>query len=215
MSTSQIGFLLYPGLTQLDLSGPFEILSRLPDTETHLVWKDLNLVKSDTSLQLQPTVTIQDCPALDVIFVPGGPGQIELMQDEVVLDFLKQQGTNARYVTSVCTGALLLGAAGLLKGYQATTHWLFHDQLAQFGATATKGRVVADRNRITGGGVTAGIDFALTLAAELRSADIAKSIQLELEYNPAPPFNSGCPETADPELVQMFRTIGVRQFLQS
>ena len=160
-------------------------------------------------------MTLQKCPALDVVFVPGGPGQIELMQDITVLKFLRQQGAKARYVTSVCTGALLLGAAGLLKGYQATTHWLFHDQLAQFGATPTKGRVVVDRNRITGGGVTAGIDFALTLAAELRSVEIAKRIQLGLEYDPAPPFNSGSPETADPEMVQIFRTMGVRQFLQS
>jgi len=203
--TLQIGMLLYPRLTQLDLTGPFEVLHRIPDVKVHLVWKDTQPVHSDSGLGMLPTTAFADCPPLDVVFVPGGHGQIALMTDQVVLDFLRHHGRTARYVTSVCTGALVLGAAGLLDGYQAATHWAFVELLPAFGARHVPGRVVVDRNRITGGGVTAGIDFALRLAAELAGEDLAKAIQLGLEYDPAPPFACGHPDVADPALVAQVR----------
>lgn len=203
--TTHIGMLLFPGLTQLDLTGPYEVMHRIPDAKVHLVWKTKDPVAADSGLAIVPTVTFADCPPLDVVFVPGGPGQVPLMNDREVLDFVRQHGQNARYVTSVCTGALVLGAAGLLEGYNATTHWAFTDLLARVGARFAPGRVVVDRNRVTGGGVTAGIDFGLTLAAELAGADVAKAIQLGIEYNPAPPFASGHPDVADPALVATIR----------
>lgn len=197
----QIGLLLYPNLTQLDLTGPFEVFSHMPDTKVHLIWKTLDPVSADTGMQILPTTTMSDCPDLDVICVPGGPGQIDIMDDEEVLDFVRTQGEGAKFVTSVCTGSLLLGAAGLLEGYKASTYWACTDMLEGYGAAYVKGRVIKDRNRITGGGVTAGIDFALTVVAELLREQAAKMIQLAIEYNPAPPFNSGHPDVADPELV--------------
>ncbi|HET9623270.1 MAG TPA: DJ-1/PfpI family protein [Kofleriaceae bacterium] len=203
--TLHIGMLLFPGLTQLDLTGPFEVFHRIPDTKVHLVWKDLAPVRAESGLQLVPTTTIADCPPLDVVFVPGGWGQVALMTDDEVLGWLRTHGPRARYVTSVCTGALVLGAAGLLDGYQATTHWGFTQLLDVFGARLAPGRVVVDRNRITGGGVTAGIDFALQVAAEVAGEATAKAIQLGIEYNPAPPFASGHPDVADPELVARLR----------
>jgi len=203
--TLQIGMLLFPGLTQLDLTGPFEVLHRVPDTKVHLVWKDTQPVRADSGLTIVPTVSFADCPPLDIVFVPGGRGQIPLMTDTVVLDFLRHHAAGAKYVTSVCTGALVLGAAGLLDGYNAATHWAFVELLPVFGARHVPGRVVVDRNRITGGGVTAGIDFALRLAAELAGDDTARAIQLGLEYDPAPPFASGNPEVADPALVAQLR----------
>jgi cyclohexyl-isocyanide hydratase len=203
--TLHIGMLLYPRLTQLDLTGPFEVLHRVPDTKVHLVWKDTQPVSADSGLGLIPTTAFADCPPLDIVFVPGGIGQVALMTDAVVLDFLRHHGKTARYVTSVCTGALVLGAAGLLDGYRAATHWAFVELLPAFGARHEPGRVVVDRNRITGGGVTAGIDFALRLAAELAGEDVARSIQLSLEYDPAPPFASGHPDVADPALVARLR----------
>jgi cyclohexyl-isocyanide hydratase len=203
--TLQIGMLLYPGLTQLDLTGPFEVLHRLPDSQVHLVWKDTRPVRSDSGLGLVPTTAFADCPPLDIVFVPGGNGQIAVMTDPVVLDFLRSHGRTARYVTSVCTGALILGAAGLLDGYDAATHWAFVELLPGFGARHAPGRVVVDRNRITGGGVTAGIDFALRLVAEIAGEDLARAIQLGLEYDPAPPFRSGHPDVADPALVAQMR----------
>src|ERR1043166_5544639 len=159
--TLHIGMLLFPGLTQLDLTGPFEVLHRVPDTKVHLVWKDTQPVYSDSGLGMVPTTAFADCPPLDIVFVPGGRGQVPLMTDTVVLDFLRRQAATARYVTSVCTGALVLGAAGLLDGHNAATRWAFVELLPVFGARHVPGRVVVDRNRITGGGVTAGIDFAL------------------------------------------------------
>ena len=200
-----IGMLLYPGLTQLDLTGPFEVFHRLRDTTVHLVWKDTQPVRADSGLRILPTTTIADCPPLDLVCVPGGFGQIALMTDEVVLAFLRQQARTAKYMTAVCTGALLLGAAGLIDGYQATTHWAFTELLDRFGARHVPARVVVDRDRITGGGVTAGIDFALRVAAELDGEEAAKAIQLQLEYNPAPPFTSGHPDVADPALVAKVR----------
>jgi cyclohexyl-isocyanide hydratase len=193
--------LLYPRLTQLDLTGPFEVFAMLRDARVHLLWKTREPVESATGMSILPTLTLEECPALDVLFVPGGPGQVELMDDEVVLDFLARQGAQARYVTSVCTGSLVLAAAGLLRGYRAACHWMARDDLALLGAIPAAERVVLDRNRITGAGVTAGIDFALTLATLLRGETQAKAIQLALEYDPAPPFEAGSPERAGPELV--------------
>lgn len=200
-----LGMLLYPGLTQLDLTGPFEVFHRIPDAKVHLVWKDLQPVRADSGLALLPTTTLADCPPLDVVMVPGGFGQIPLMDDAAILDWLRVQAKTARYVTAVCTGSLLLGGAGLLDGYRATTHWAFTELLADYGATYTPGRVVVDRDRITGGGVTAGIDFGLTLAAQLAGDGVAKAIQLGLEYNPAPPFSCGHPDVAEPAVVDAVR----------
>jgi cyclohexyl-isocyanide hydratase len=197
----EIGMLLYPRLTQLDLTAPFEVFSRIPDARVHLVWKDTDPVRADSGLALLPTATLASCPKLDVLFVPGGFGQKKLAADEDVLAFLREQGKSAQYVTSVCTGSLLLGAAGLLDGYAATTHWAYVEYLAAFGARYQKGRVVVDRNRITGGGVTAGLDFGLRVASELAGENVAKMLQLRIEYDPDPPFRSGHPDVADPALV--------------
>ncbi len=200
-----IGFLLFPGVTQLDLTGPYEVFVRAPGAQVHLIWKDIVPVNSDRGLAILPTVTLAECPALDVICVPGGPGQIDLMEDNEVLDFLRQKAKEVKRVTSVCTGALVLGAAGLLQGYKATTHWGSLEQLALLGAQPVAERVVHDGNRISGAGVTSGIDFALTVVAGLYGEAVAQEIQLQLEYDPAPPFNSGSPQTAAPELLQAVR----------
>jgi cyclohexyl-isocyanide hydratase len=196
-----IGLLLYPNLTQLDLTGPAQVLSRAPGAKMHYVWKTIEPVLSDAGLSLMPTDTFESCPQLDLICVPGGAGQTELMTDEETLGFLRNQAEKAKYVTSVCTGSLLLGAAGLIKGYKSACHWMWRDSLPAFGAIPVDARVVKDRNRISGGGVTAGIDFALTVVAEIWGDDAAKMIQLYLEYNPQPPFDAGSPERAGSELV--------------
>jgi cyclohexyl-isocyanide hydratase len=203
--TLHVGMLLFPRLTQLDFTGPFEVLHKIPDARVHAIWKDLAPVSADSGLQLVPDTRIDDCPPLDVVFVPGGIGQMALMGDEAVLDFLATQARSAKYVTSVCTGSLVLGAAGLLDGYEATTHWAFTELLSLFGARFVHKRVVVDRNRITAGGVTAGIDFGLRIAAELAGEETAKAIQLGLEYDPEPPFRSGHPDVADPALVDRTR----------
>jgi cyclohexyl-isocyanide hydratase len=203
--TLQIGFLLFPQVQQLDLTGPYDVLASLPDVKVHLIWKDLMPITASTGLMLKPTVTYDDCPALDVICVPGGSGVGPLMEDEQTLAFIKAQAANARYVTSVCTGALVLGAAGLLKGKRATTHWAYHELLAPLGAIAVKDRVVRDGNLLTGGGITAGIDFALTLAAELFDQATAELVQLQLEYAPAPPYLAGSPETAPASILEEAR----------
>ena len=200
-----VGMLLFPGLTALDLLGPFEVLHRIPGATVHLVWKDTQPVRADSGLAILPTLALADCPPLDVVTVPGGFGQIDLMDDATILDWLRAQARSAKYMTAVCTGSLLLGGAGLLDGYRATTHWAFTELLADYGATYAPGRVVVDRDRITGGGVTAGIDFGLTLAAMLAGDTVAKSIQLSLEYNPAPPFSCGHPDVADPAIVAAVR----------
>lgn len=206
MSDLEIGLLLFPNLTQLDLTGPYEVFSRLPGARTHLLWKDRAPVVSDKGMAIVPTTSFAEAPArLDVICVPGGPGQIELMDDTAVLDFLRAAAAKAQYVTSVCTGSLVLGAAGLLKGYRATCHWSSLDQLTVLGAEPVAERVVRDRNRITGAGVTSGIDFALAVVAELRGRRAAEVIQLGIEYDPAPPFSAGSPRTADGELLQQTR----------
>ena len=199
----QVVMLLYPRMTQLDLTGPYEVLSRFEELNLHLVWKNLDLVTDSGGLRLLPARTFADCPQADILFVPGGPGQISLMEDKEVLSFLRRQASGARYVTSVCTGSLVLAAAGLLTGYRATCHWLSLDQLAYFGAVPVRERVVLDRNRVTGAGVTSGIDFALTLAACLFGEERAK--QLAMEYDPKPPFAGGTPGTAGPQLVESLR----------
>jgi len=196
-----VGLLLFPKLTQLDMTGPFEVFNRVPGSTVHLIWKDRDMVTSDTGLSMLPTATFADCPPLDVICVPGGPGVAELMEDEAVLDFLREKAASAKYVTSVCTGSLVLAAAGLLKGKRATSHWMSRPFLAMLGATPVEERVVADGNVITGGGVTAGIDFALSIVGMEFGPAVAEEIQLAIEYDPHPPYNAGSPQTADADLV--------------
>ena len=197
-----VGFLLFPDITQLDMTGPYEVLTKLPNSETHLIWKSREPVVAGGGLLLTPTMTYAECPQLDLVCVPGGSGMNALLEDEETLSFLRRQAAGARYVTSVCTGSLVLGAAGLLKGKRAATHWMSMDMLKAFGATPVHERVVVDGNTITGGGVTAGIDFGLTVAAELAGEEVARSIQLVLEYDPQPPFDSGSPEKAGAERVK-------------
>jgi cyclohexyl-isocyanide hydratase len=201
----EIGLLLFPKLTQLDLTGPLQVFSSVAGARVHLIWKRLEPVPSDSVLTLMPTITFADCPQLDVICVPGGSGTDNLVNDDETLNFLRAQAADAKYVTSVCTGALVLGAAGLLRGYRAATHWSAMDYLSLFGATPSRTRVCVDRDRITGGGVTAGIDFALTLVSILTNRQTAEAIQLRLEYNPAPPFSAGSPDTAPPEIVALLK----------
>lgn len=202
-----IAMLVYPEFTALDLVGPLEVFSGLDDYEVKFVWKNTDWVKCDSGLTVKPNIAFDDCPEnIAILFVPGGTwGTVQLMQDEEVLAFLRQYGSSAEFVTSVCTGSLLLGAAGLLQGYKATTHWCALDILKELGVDVLPERVVIDRNRITGGGVTAGIDFGLTLVAKLKGDEVAKKIQLILEYDPAPPFKSGTPNSADPELTKTTR----------
>jgi cyclohexyl-isocyanide hydratase len=201
----QIGIVLFPRVTQLDFTGPLQVFSSVPGAKVHLIWKRIEPVTSDSVMTITPTVTFAECPQLDVICVPGGIGTDDMVNDEEMLAFLKKQAEGAKYITSVCTGSLVLGAAGLLKGYRATTHWSAMEGLAPFGAIPTKTRVCTDRNRVTGGGVTAGIDFALTLVSQMIDRKTAEAIQLRLEYNPAPPFNSGSPDTAPADILAMWQ----------
>ena len=206
MSASlQIGLVIFPKVTQLDLTGPLQVFAAVPGATVHLIWKRIEPVPSDSVLTLTPTISFADCPQLDVICVPGGQGINDMVNDEEVLEFLRKQAKGAKYITSVCTGSLVLGAAGLLKGYKATTHWSAIEFLREFGATPEKTRVCVDRNRVTGGGVTAGIDFALTLVSIMVNRETAEAIQLGLEYNPAPPFNAGSPEAAPPEILALVK----------
>lgn len=194
--TLHIGLLVFPQVQQLDLTGPYDVFATTPGVTVHLIWKTLEPIVSSSGLTLLPTMTFAESPDLDVICVPGGTGIDALLEDPQTLDFIKRQAANAQYVTSVCTGALVLGAAGLLVGKRATTHWASHHLLEKFGAIAVKERVVRDGNLMSGGGVTAGIDFALTLISEVFDADTSQVVQLQLEYAPAPPFDSGRPDTA-------------------
>ena len=190
-----VAMLMYPNFTHLDLVGPHAAFSAAMDV--HLVWKTLDPVRSDSGMQVLPTTTLTECPRdVDLLFVPGGLGTAAAMADLEVLQFLNELGHRARLITSVCTGSLVLGAAGLLQGYRAGTHWAFRELLPLFGAENVSERVVVDRNRITGGGVTAGLDFGLSVLAELLGEDVARTTQLALEYDPAPPFDSGSPERA-------------------
>ncbi len=202
-----IAFLMFDGITQLDLMGPAQVLSRLGNTTVHLVAKDLNPVSTDSGFPLLPTATMMQVKAADILCVPGGFGTLDVMKDTRSLDWVKEIAASATWVTSVCTGSLILGAAGLLKGYRAACHWASRDQLAYFGAIPTAERIVFDRNRASGGGVTSGIDFGLALAAEIRGEAYAKFIQLSLEYDPHPPFASGSPEKAEAETLRQYNNM--------
>jgi cyclohexyl-isocyanide hydratase len=208
--TVTISFLLFPQVTQLDLTGPAQVLSRLPDARIELVAKTLDPVPTDAGFPLLPSATFETATAPDIICVPGGFGVTDVMEDEASLAWLGLVAGQARWVTSVCTGALVLGAAGLLQGYRATTHWASHEYLESFGAIPVKERVVFDRNRVTGGGVTAGIDFGLALVAAIKGDDYARFVQLSLEYDPAPPFDSGSPHKASKEVLERYRDMAAR-----
>lgn len=192
----QCGFVIFDNITQLDFTGPLQVLHRLPDSKIHIIAATLDPVMSDCGLALVPTITFKDCPQLDMICVPGGFGVEAAMADTETVEFVRTQAKGARYVTSVCTGAFILGTAGLLKGKKATTHWAYHALLAEVEAIPTQGRTVRDGHVFTGGGVTSGIDFAFTMVAEIAGDKVAQSIQLALEYDPAPTFDSGSPNKA-------------------
>ncbi len=197
MSLFNVGFVIFPELTQLDFTGPQQVLARLPQSAMHIVAKSAAPVPSDSGLSLVPTHTFENCPRLDLICIPGGnTGVVRAMGDQETIEFVQRQSSTAKYVTSVCTGAFVLGAAGLLKGRRATTHWAFTELLPLVGATHEKGRVVKDGNVITAGGVTSGIDFGLRVVAEIAGEAVAQAIQLGLEYDPDPPFASGHPDRA-------------------
>jgi cyclohexyl-isocyanide hydratase len=195
------GMLVFPNLTQLDLTGPYEVLARLPGAQTRLLWKSLDPVTSEHGLTILPDTTFADCPPLDLVLVPGGPGINPLLEDAEALAFLRHAAAEARYVVGICTGSLVLGAAGLLRGKRAGTHWMSRELLRAFGAEPVAERVVVDGNVFTGGGVTAGIDVALAVAAEIAGRAAAEVIQLAIEYDPAPPFASGSPERSDPAVL--------------
>lgn len=217
MPTFNTGFVIFPELTQLDFTGPFEVLSRLatpaslespssfPDARTHVVARTLDPVVSDRGLAILPTATFETCPPLDLVCAPGGGGVADAIGDGETVPFLRRQGAQAAYVTAVCTGAFLLGAAGLLRSRRATTHWAAVDLLPLVGARLGQGRVVRDGNVITSGGVTAGIDFAFGVVAELAGADVAQAIQLGIEYDPAPPFDAGHPSKAPESAAALMR----------
>jgi cyclohexyl-isocyanide hydratase len=200
-----IGFLVFANLTQLDFTAPYEVLARLPGAVIHIVGRTLDPIRSEHGLQFLPTTTIADCPPLDVICIPGGRGVNATLVDAEVLAFVRRMAASARFVTSVCTGSLLLGAAGLLRGRRATCHWMSRELLTAFGAAPVDERIVIDGNLITGGGVTAGLDFALRVVAELAGRATAEAIQLSIEYDPAPPFDAGSPRRASAAVVQSVR----------
>jgi len=195
-----IGFVVFPNLTQLDFTGPLQVLHRLPGATTHIVARTRDPVPSDGPLTIQPTVTFAECPPLDLICVPGGFGVDQAMENEETIAFVRREGARARYVTSVCTGAFILGAAGLLRGKRATTHWAFHHLLPRVGAIPVQERVVRDGNTFTGGGVTAGLDFAFTVMQEIAGPGVAQAVQLGIEYDPKPPFDGGSPARAPAEI---------------
>jgi cyclohexyl-isocyanide hydratase len=208
MTDFNIGFVIFPGITQLDFTGPFEVLSRLatppslsasskfPHAKTHVVAKDLSAVISDRGLAIMPTCTFQTCPPLNLLCIPGGAGVADALADGETIDFIRREGARADYVTSVCMGAFLLGAAGLLKGRRAATHWAYTDLLPLVGARHEKARIVRDGNVFTSGGVTSGIDFAFRIVADLAGPEVAQAIQLGIEYDPSPPFDAGHPDKA-------------------
>jgi transcriptional regulator GlxA family with amidase domain len=202
----RIVFILYPGLTQLDFTGPYEVLARMPGADIALASKDGGAIVSETGLTFGGIRCLADIEHADMIMIPGGPGQTQAMLDPAFMAEVKRLGEGARYVTSVCTGSLILAAAGLLKGKRAGSHWAYRELLAAFGAIPDAARVVRDGNAMTGGGVTAGIDIALTIVADIAGEEAAKMIQLMIEYAPAPPFNSGRPETASPETVNAVKS---------
>ncbi len=211
----RIVFILYPRLTQLDFTGPYEVLARMPGAEAIIASKDGGALVTEMGLAFANLRALADIDRADMIMIPGGPGQTEAMLDPAFMAEVKRLGESATYVTSVCTGSLILAAAGLLTGKRAGSHWAYRDLLAAFGAIPDDARVVRDGNAITGGGVTAGIDIALSIVAAIAGEKVAKMIQLAIEYAPAPPFNSGRPETAEPETVaavkQLFSTFAAQR----
>ncbi len=231
MSDFNVGFVIFPGITQLDFTGPFEVLSwlgtpplitvpsKFPQSKTHVVATTMLPVSSDRGLSFMPTCTFENCPPLHLICVPGGAGVVEALADFETVAFIRHQGGHAEYVTSVCMGAFLLGAAGFLKGRRAVTHWAYVDLLALVGATHQKGRIVRDGNVFTSGGVSAGIDFAFGIVAELTGPEVAQAIQLGIEYDPSPPFDAGHPDKASTAAIDLMvqrnekAHIGVRQQL--
>jgi len=204
----QIGSLLFEGIDQIDITGPFEVLSRLPNSTYRIYASALSPVRDVQGFRITPDALLSDAPQLDVLHVPGGAGQEALMDNEEVLGWLRKQARGARCVFSVCTGALICGAAGLLKGHRATTYWSVHHLLPYFGATPVNERVVVDGNWVFAAGVTAGIDGALRVAAELRGEKVAQRIQLGMEYAPEPPFFSGTPREAPPDVLAEARKAG-------
>jgi cyclohexyl-isocyanide hydratase len=215
MPDFNVGFVIFPDITQLDFTGPFEVLSRLATppsllapsvfahSRTHIVAKSMQPVLSDRGLGIMPTCVFESCPQLDLICVPGGPGVVGAIADDETVGFVRNQSARAQYVTSVCMGAFLLGAAGLLKGRRAATHWAYVDLLPLVGATHENGRIVRDGNLFTAGGVTSGIDFAFHIVAELAGPEVAQAIQLGIEYDPAPPFEGGHPSKASEAAVTL------------
>jgi cyclohexyl-isocyanide hydratase len=206
----RIGLALFPGLCQLDMTGPHEVLVRLRGTQVDVVAKSMEPVATDRGLTISPDVALADAPQYDVFVMPGGPGQQDLMDDADWLGFLRQQATGAKVMMGVCTGSLVMGAAGLLRGYKATTHWSCHDLLGILGAEPVDRRVVIDRDRVTAAGVTSGIDGALALAGLLCGRAVAERIQLGMEYQPEPPTDAGSPRTASADLVAAMRESGAR-----
>ncbi|WP_038015950.1 DJ-1/PfpI family protein [Synechococcus sp. PCC 7335] len=202
MPSYAIGLVFYPGMTALDVIGPQTVFSSLPGVQIHRLWKTLNPITTDDGMVITPDTTFAESPPLDVICIGGGLGQNAVVDDAEILDFLSRQGKDAKFVTSVCGGSEFLARAGLLNGYRAATHWAAREKLASLGVAVGTERVVVDRNRMTGGGVTAGIDFGLTVAAALYDEDTAKIAQLLMEYDPAPPFDAGSPEKAGPAVVE-------------
>lgn len=215
LSPIHIAFLLFPDVTQLDLTGPAQVLSRLGNATIDLVAANLDPVPTDAGFSLLPTADFASARQPDILCIPGGFGTAAVVEDEEALGWVTQAAAGAQWVTSVCTGSLILGAAGLLTGYRATTHWASHDMLAPFGAIPVQDRIVFDRNRVTGGGVTAGIDFALALTAAIRGEDHARLVQLSLEYDPAPPFNAGSPASAGPEILARYQAITAERRVDS
>ena len=202
---TNIGSLIFPGMDQMDFTGPFEVLSLVPNSRFHILWKDLTPVRDGRGLVLTPDTTLRDAPELDVLVVPGGRGQESLMDDDEVLGFLRTRAAAARYVFSICTGALLCGAAGLLRGVRATTHWNSFHLLPYFGAIPVDQRVVIDGKHVSAAGVSSGIDGALRLVQLLGGDRMAQMIQFQMQYAPEPPFAGGTPATSPPESVEAGR----------
>ena len=203
----RVAMLVFPGITQLDLTGPHEVFTRVRGVTVNLVWKHREPLRSAGGLLLQADATFDDCRSADLLCIPGGPGHVELLNDAQTLDWIRAVASTAAWVTSVCTGSIVLGAAGLLRGYRATTHWGSLDALPLLGATAVEERVVFDRNRVTGAGVTSGMDFALAMVSRLWGEPVAQVAQLSLEYDPQPPLAAGSPHTAPPEIVARLRSL--------
>ena len=201
----KIGMLVFPNITATDYVAPADLLVRIPGASLDLVWKHTNSIRTELGWEFRATVAMEDALQYDMIVVPGGPGIAALFEDSETVDFLAHQGKNARWVVGICTGPLLLGVAGLLDGYTATCHWASHELLSLVGATPRDARVVVDRNRITGAGVTSGIDCALRAIALATNEDTAQGIQLFAEYDPQPPFDSGSPEKAPAHIVEAAR----------